>query len=265
MKPNNTEPTATPEDLGPATFYVREPGALAATIIFSLGFAAIALLLAVGAMSFQGAKSFSYAAFAGVFLLAAFGLPVWIVLRSRRKGRIVIDPVCGEIRLSPDHAVPFSQVRQVEVVLHEYTFVGAELEGGSYSSDITGWGIDIGAGTKLFAESGLSHERVVEIADALKIRVEAFRARTGATAAPLPRPGSRLLERLALSLHYEGETFEENWLSLNGPIVELMREFNVVPDAQTMGQGGEFAQALRKAGFHVGEAPSSPPKPAPRS
>src|SRR5690606_3222732 len=107
--------------------------------------------------------------------------------RSRRDGRIVIDPHRGEIRVGDDYEVPFSRIRKVEVVEHKYTYHGANLEGGSFSADVTGWGIDIGAGSMLFGENGLSHKRVVEIADALKARVDAYRARTGESAAPLPR------------------------------------------------------------------------------
>jgi len=257
MKANDGEPIATPEELGPATFYVREPGVFAAMIVVSLALAAIGSLMAYGAMSSHGAEGTSYSALSGVLLLAALGLPTWLILRSRRNGRIVIDPIRGEIRLSADHAVPFSQVRQVEVMEHEYTYVGAELEGGSYSSDITGWAVDIGGGVSLFGQSGLSSKRVAAIAHALKIRVDAYRARTGEGAEPLPRPTKKFLQRLAASLRDGGETFQADWLSLDGPMAELIREYSVVPDERTMGRDGEFAQALGEAGFDLGAAPSS--------
>jgi hypothetical protein len=109
--------------------------------------------------------------------------------RARREGELSIDPVRGEIQIGRSYEISFSRVRQVEVVEHEYTYTAMGPELSTSSSDIKGWAIDIGAGVRLCGENGLSRERVVEIADALNVRVEAYRARTGqfADSPPWPR------------------------------------------------------------------------------
>jgi hypothetical protein len=83
--------------------------------------------------------------------------------------------------------------------------------------------------------------------------VDAYRARTGEGVDPPPQPSKAFLERLAGSLHYEGQTFEESWLALDGPMAELMRDYDEEPDERTMGRDGEFAKALRKAGYDLGD------------
>jgi len=221
-----------------------------------VGIGAVSVIAAYAGLSYDGVEGLSFLGFSLLLALMAIGLPIWERRRSRRLGEMVIDPVRGEIRVGRSYEIPFSQVRQVEVVEQEYTYTAMGPELSTSSSDITGWAIEIGGGVRLCGENGLSRKRVAEIADALRVRVEVYRTRTGQRADPLPRPTTEFLERLAASLRHEGETFKEDWLALDGPMVELMREFNREPDERTMGRVGEFAQALRKAGFDLGDPPA---------
>lgn len=204
-----------------------------------------------------GVLGVAIAAIVGCITLVGPITAVVLMRRARRGGEMSIDPVRGEIWIGRSYEIPFSKVRHVEVVEHEYTYTAMGPELDTSSSDITGWAIDIGGGVRLCGENGLSRERIVEIADALKVRVEAYQARTGQGPDPLPRPGQQLLERMAGALREEGETFREDWLTLDGPMAEWMREYHNEPDERTMGRNGEFAKALRKAGFDVGGEPGA--------
>lgn len=247
------------EALAPITFYLRQPGIVAVTVVFSVGFGGVSLLTSYVALASEGISRTVFTVFSVVLILAAIGIPIWTTLRSRRQGEVVIDPVCGEIRVSGRYEIPFAKIRQVEVVQHEYTYQGAGPELDRYSIQLRGWAIDIGGGSRLFAENGISRERIAQVAEALRARVEAFRARTGQQAEPLPRPGKNLLKRIAGSLREGGESFQNDWLALDGPIAEWIREYHTEPDARTMGRDGELAQALRKAGFDLGDAPATAP------
>jgi hypothetical protein len=244
--------------LQPVTFHMPEPGDTAVAIVFLVGFGAVSGVTGYLAALSDGAEKVTFLMFSLLMAFVAVVVPTWARRRSRRKGEIVIDPVRGEIRVARSYEIPFSRVRKVEVVEHEYTYRGVGPEFDAFSTDIEGSAIDIGGGTYLCGRNGLSRERVTEIADALQARVEAYRARTHEGVAPLPRPDPILLERMAGVLRQEGKQFEEDWLSLEGPMAEWMRSYEDEPDEQTMGRDGEFAKALRKAGFDLGDAPDSP-------
>lgn len=247
---------STPRDtgmtLGPARFHLPRQGvaAVIAGTVVSLG--AMSAITGYGAISADEADRAFYGVFSAVLVLVATVSVVGVLTWSRRRSEVVIDPVRGEIRVGREHAVAFAEVRRVDVVEHAYTYRAIDASHDLISTEMSGWAIDIGAGSKLFGEVGLSRARVVKIAEALKARVDAYRARTGEVAAPMPRPDGSFLDLMAEALHEEGAPFEENWLALDGPIAERMRDFHNEPDERTMGRDGEFAAALRKAGFDLG-------------
>jgi len=185
--------------------------------------------------------------------VAAVGVPIYMIRRSRREGTIVIDPVKGEIRFGEELEIPFSQVRQVEVVEHEYTYRAVNSQHDTVTSDMTGWAIDLGGGLRLLAKNGLSEKRVTEIADALRERVKAYRAQTNEGIAPMPEPSEGFLKRLAGALKEEGKVFEPNWLERDGPMADEIRAWDREPTEATMGPDGAFARALRKAGYDLGD------------
>jgi hypothetical protein len=186
--------------------------------------------------------------------LAAVLLPLYVMWRAKRLGELVIDPERGEIRVGRAYEIPFSRVRQIEVVEHHFTYRSINGAHDTVTAEMTGWALDIGGGTRLCGENGLSKQRVTEIADALRLRVEAYRARTKEGVAPLPAPSEVLLERIAGALKEQGEQFEADWLDLDGPMADEIRHFGDEPNESTMGPDGAFAKALRKAGYDLGDA-----------
>jgi hypothetical protein len=193
-------------------------------------------------------------ALAGLVDLLAVGVPIYMMRRSLRVGELVIDPDRGELRLGRAYEIPFSKVRRVEVVEHHYAYREINTVHETVTAEMTGWAIDIGDGRRLIGENGLSKERVTEIADALRVRVEAYRARTKEDVAPRPAPSEVLLERIARALKEQGDEFEPDWLDLDGPMAEEIRHFGEEPNESTMGPDGAFARALRKAGYDLGDA-----------
>jgi hypothetical protein len=246
--------------LQPIAFHVPEPGSTAGAIVLLVGSGAMSALSGYAAAESDGDERDFLLAVALIVALVAIAVPIWIVRRSRRHGEMVIDPVRGEIRIARSYEIPFSSVRRIDVVDHEYTYRAINSSHDAVSADMKGWAIDIGGGHYLCGQSCLSREKVTEIANALRIRVEAYRARTNEGVAPLPRPDPGLLELMAGVLREEGKEFQEDWLSPDGPMAEWMRSYeDSEPDEQTMGPDGDFAKALRKVGYEFGNTTDSPP------
>lgn len=242
--------------LGPVTFRVFWSDTV-------LGIFVLLVMGAVGAFftwsvidtagEFEAGGRWLSFALAGLIDVAAVGVPIYMMRRSRRQSDIVIDPERGEIRIGNEYEIPFSQVRQIEVVEHEYKYRAMNSSHDTVTSDMTGWAIDLGAGRRLLGQTGLSKKRVTEIAEALRVRVEAYRARTHEGIAPIPAPSDVLLRRLAMALREEGKVFEPDWLDLDGPMADEIRDYGKEPNASTMGPDGAFARELRKAGYDLGE------------
>jgi hypothetical protein len=256
--PMNESPAAdelSPE-LEPVTFHVRRSGfwlAVGFAPLFLVMAAMLGSLVAMVLRAPEGAGEIIAGAVFAISGMAVGAVPIWMIRRERIAGEVVIDPVRGQVRIARTFEVPFSQVRQVEVLWYDSARrLGPEVDTSSF---FRGWALDIGGSNLLVEERGLSRDLLEEIADALKVRVDAYRARNGEGVDPLPPPDKAFLERLAGALHYEGQTFEENWLALDGPMAELMRDYDEEPDERTMGRDGEFAKALRQAGYDLGDPP----------
>jgi hypothetical protein len=248
--------------VGPVTFHVVNTGKLATAIsgfVAVVGFSVTWVIAAVRSPF----PHVLHVVIAGSFLLVSAIVFLWLIRRWRRQDEVLIDPTRGEILIGRHHAIPFANVRRVELAKREVAYQQVDVEGGtSFPMTMTYWSIDIGGGCRLFVENRLSRKRVAKIAAALRVRVEAYRTRTGEGTAPRPRPGGELLEGMAAKVREGGGVFQETWLALDGPLARWMRDYHVEPDERTMGRDGELAQALRKAGFDLGDTPAQAVPPA---
>ena len=157
--------------LQPITFHVPEPGDTAVAIVFLVGLGALSVFNGYLAALPDGDERVISLAFSLVAAFVAVVVPIWARQRSRRKGEVVIDPIRGEIRIARSYGIPFSSVRKVDVVEHEYTHRAINASHELDAIDMKGWTIDIGGGRYLCGQNGLSWERVNEIADALLAEV----------------------------------------------------------------------------------------------